>query len=136
MLRLPHFICIGSLLLGSAAHAEPATNKQIVANFIHDVFVARDVEAARKYLAIDYIQHNPNVAPGADGFVRSMRDWLRHAPTDLSDDTLHLVAEGDFVVAHQQLSYSGKDGKKVTVTGFDLYRLKQGKIVEHWDSDQ
>jgi predicted SnoaL-like aldol condensation-catalyzing enzyme len=126
---------MSALLLASPARAGPDTNKQIVANFIHDVFVEKNPDAALKYLAPDYIQHNPKVSQGAEGFVRSISEWFAHAPADLSDETLHLVAEGDLVVAHQQLTYTDKSGARKAVVGFDLYRLRDGRIVEHWDSD-
>lgn len=116
------------------AQAGPRENKQLVANFIHDVFQAKNPEAARKYLAPDYIQHNPQVASGMDGFIKSMTDWLAHAPSDMTDETLHLVADGDLVVAHQKVTYTGKDGTKKTAVGFDLFRVNNGRIVEHWDA--
>lgn len=124
-----------SLLIAMPAHADPNANKVLVAHFIRDVFVAKNPDAARKYLAPDYIQHNPHVAPGAEGFVTSMREWLAHAPADMNDQTLHLVSEGDLVVAHQQVTYTAKDGTKKRAVGFDMFRVNQGRIVEHWDSD-
>jgi predicted SnoaL-like aldol condensation-catalyzing enzyme len=127
---------LAAALLAAPADAGPAENKQLVASFIREVFVEKNPDAARKYLATDYIQHNPHVAPGADGFVSSIREWFSHAPEDLGDQTLHLVAEGDLVVAHQQLTYTSKDGTKKQAVGFDLYRVKDGRIVEHWDSDE
>ena len=122
-------------LVSAPAHAGPRENKQLVANFIHDVFEAKNPEAARKYLAPDYIQHNPHVGPGLDGFIKSMNDWLSHAPPDMTDETLHLIGDGDLVVAHQKVTYTGKDGTKKSATGFDLFRVSQGRIVEHWDAD-
>ena len=130
------FLSVAScLLIASPAHADPNANKALVAHFIRDVFVAKNPDAARKYLAPDYIQHNPHVAPGAEGFVTSMREWLAHAPADMNDQTLHLVGEGDLVVAHQQVTYTAKDGTKKRAVGFDMFRVNQGRIVEHWDSD-
>lgn len=125
---------IGIVLLASPAQAGPKENKQFVADFIHDVFVEKNPEAARKYLSPDYIQHNPHVAPGADGFISSLRDWFGHAPSDMTDETLHLVAEGDLVVTHQRITYSAKDGSRKQAVGFDLFRISHGRIVEHWDS--
>jgi predicted SnoaL-like aldol condensation-catalyzing enzyme len=135
MKKIALFGMIGAVLIASPANAGPRENKRLVANFIHDVFVGKNPDAARKYLAADYIQHNPHVAPGAEGFVSSMRDWLAHAPADMSDETLHLVGEGDLVVAHQRVTYTAKDGSRKQATGFDLFRVSNGRIVEHWDSD-
>jgi predicted SnoaL-like aldol condensation-catalyzing enzyme len=134
--RYAYLAAAFALCASVPAQAGPAENKKLVADFIHEVFAERHPQAARKYLAPDYIQHNPHVAPGADGFVESITGWLSRAPADFSDETLHLVAEGDLVVAHQRLSYTGKDGQKHTDTGFDLYRIDNGRIAEHWDSDE
>ena len=91
-------------LASAPAHADPRENKQLVANFIHDVFEMKNPEAARKYLAPDYIQHNPHVGPGLDGFIKAMNDWLSHAPPDMADETVHLIGDGDLVVAHQKVT--------------------------------
>ena len=135
MKRVALALALAALAI-SPAQAGPRENKQLVANFIRDVFVAKNPAAARQYLAPDYIQHNPHVAPGAAGFIASMRDWLAHAPADMSDQTLHLIAEGDLVVAHQQVTYTAKDGAKKRAVGFDLFRVSNGRIVEHWDADE
>ena len=135
MIKTAAIALLAALFLASPANAGAKENKQLVAQFIHDVFVQKNPEAARKYLAADYIQHNPHVAPGADGFVSSLREWFAHAPSEMSDETLHLVAEGDLVVAHQRITYTAKDGTRKQAVGFDLFRVSKGRIVEHWDSD-
>lgn len=136
MTRLAILGMLAAALIAAPANAGPSENKQLVASFIRDVFVHKNPDAARKYLAADYIQHNPHVAAGAEGFVSSMREWLSHAPSDMADQTLHLVAEGDFVVAHQRVTYTTKDGTKKQAVGFDLFRVSNGRIVEHWDADE
>lgn len=135
MVKTVAFGFLAAVLLVAPANAGPKENKQLVAQFIHDVFALKNPEAARKYLSADYIQHNPHVAPGADGFVSSLRDWFAHGPSDMTDETLHLVAEGDLVVAHQRITYTAKDGTRKQALGFDLFRVSKGRIVEHWDSD-
>lgn len=122
---------------GAAAPAQagPAESKALVKAFIADVFVKRDPDAAARYLAADYIQHNKKVPPGLAGFQKAMRDWFPTLPPDLTEETLHLVAEGDLVMAHNRLSFTGKDGQRHAVEGFDLYRVSGGRIVEHWDAE-
>lgn len=117
------------------AMAGPNENLALVRAFIQDVFVARNPEAARRYLAEDYLQHNPQVAPGREGFVSSLREWFAQAPADLREEPLHLLVDGDWVLVHQRLRFTGKDGQPHQVRGFDLYRVQSGHIVEHWDSD-
>jgi predicted SnoaL-like aldol condensation-catalyzing enzyme len=128
----PLFFAAAILLLASAADARPS-NAKIVHQFIDEVFVRRNVDAADRFLAADYVQHNCKVAGGLDGFKRSMRDWFASIPP-MREQTLHLVVERDLVVAHNRLIFT-KGDKSQSVEGFDLYRLKDGKIVEHWDSD-
>ena len=125
-----------TLVAAFPACAGPAENKALVAGFIRDVFVARNAKAAERYLAKDYIQHNPHVAPGRDGFIATMTDWMAHMPADLHEETSHMVAEGDLVAEHNVLTWTGKDGQRKTVSGFDLYRVDGDRIVEHWDADQ
>jgi predicted SnoaL-like aldol condensation-catalyzing enzyme len=128
----PFLFAAAILSAASAADARPG-NAEIVRQFIDEVFAHRNVDAADRFLATDYVQHNCRVAPGLDGFKKSMREWFAGIPP-MREQTLHLIVEGDLVVAHNRLTFTRGD-KSQSVDGFDLYRLKNGKIVEHWDSD-
>ncbi len=132
-----HAVFIAAALgVGPAALADTAASKQLVAAFMHDVFVERNVAAAERYLSADYIQHNPKVAPGLAGFQQTLGAWFAKLPADFKDEVLHVVAEGDLVVVHAQVSLTDpKTGQLRSVTGFDLFRVADGKIVEHWDSE-
>jgi predicted SnoaL-like aldol condensation-catalyzing enzyme len=94
------------------------------------------MDLAPKYMAEGYIQHNPAVPTGRKAFM----DFFGNKPPSpiqpaIRQSLVGIVAEGDLVV----LSFSSehdnpKDkAKKYTTTWFDMFRVADGKIVEHWD---
>jgi predicted SnoaL-like aldol condensation-catalyzing enzyme len=113
-------------------------NKQLVADFYRDVFMKMDVEAASRYLRKDYIQHNPHVPTGLKGFQTFFGAGFAKASPEMKAafklKVLHVVAEGNLVVIHTQQSGIGPDGKPFDATGFDLHRVQDALIAEHWDA--
>jgi predicted SnoaL-like aldol condensation-catalyzing enzyme len=114
-----------------------ATNKKLCYDFFRIVLRARHLEQAEKFMKEDYIQHNPNAETGIKGF----KDFFTRLgpPTDIKDMLPGLVAiqaEGDFVtLSFVSENENAKDkGKKYTTTWFDMFRIENGKIAEHWDS--
>lgn len=95
-------------------------------------------EQARAYLTETYIQHNPNIASGADAIIawtkteeaRHARESMRPAP-----EPPVMVAEGDKVV--MMISRDVPDprdpGKTYRSYWFDMWRVEDGKLAEHWD---
>lgn len=91
----------------------------------------------------DYVDHNPvpGQAPGAEG-IRNKLKSLREAFPDIRFLLEDLVAGNDLVAARyhwkatQKGSFMGlpPTGNQVDVKGMDFYRLRDGKLVEHWDS--
>lgn len=112
-----------------------AANKKLVFDWWREVLAAAHVEAADKYMHVDYIQHNPNIATGREGFVRffSTRPWQEISPTIANLVTI--VAEDDLVVFafRRELPDPQDPTKRYTSTWFDMMRVKDGKIAEHWD---
>ena len=105
-------------------------NKQVVRDFCETAFNAKQpAEAAERFLGPEYIQHNPTAPDGKEAFVEFTGGFVTQAP-GLSLDIRRIVAEGDLVVAHSHLTMSGNDAGTVVV---DIFRLEDGKIVEHWD---
>ena len=105
-------------------------NKQVVRDFCDLAFNAKlPAEAAEQFIGAQYIQHNPTAPDGKDGFVEFVGGFVAQVP-DLSIEIKRIIAEGDFVVAHSLLKTSGDDGGTVVV---DIFRLEEGRIVEHWD---
>jgi predicted SnoaL-like aldol condensation-catalyzing enzyme len=112
-----------------------AANKKLVYDFWREVLQARNVERAPEYLAEDYIQHNPNVATGRAAFMEFFGQLPRAPVKDTIDDLVSIVAERDLVVLalRRELPDLAREGQTYTTTWFDMFRVADGKIVEHWD---
>jgi predicted SnoaL-like aldol condensation-catalyzing enzyme len=112
-------------------------NKRLVYGFWREVFEAGHMEFAEKYLAESYIQHNPNVPTGRAAFVEFFTKFAKPKPIEprIKAPLVAVVAEGDFVVlAFAREGTDPKDAtKKYTTTWFDMFRIENGKIAEHWD---
>lgn len=112
-----------------------AANKKLVFDFWREVFQARNMTLAPRYLAEDYIQHNPMVATGRQAF---MDFFGRFQPQPVRPEIDHLVtilAERDIVVLafRRELPDPQSPGRTYTTTWFDMFRIADGMIAEHWD---
>ncbi len=86
-------------------------------------------EVVAKYAGPYYRQHNPTAGDGADPFIAFVRGFVKAFPS-LRFDFKRLVAEGDLVVVHSHLVRKPGDRGMAVM---DIFRLENGKIVEHWD---
>ncbi|MGZ5133376.1 MAG: nuclear transport factor 2 family protein, partial [Caldimonas sp.] len=95
------------------------------------------MEFAEKYMAESYIQHNPNVPTGRAAFVEFFSRVARPKPIEprIKAPLVAIVAEGDRVVlSFVRENTDPKDAtKKYTTTWFDMFRIENGRIAEHWD---
>jgi predicted SnoaL-like aldol condensation-catalyzing enzyme len=132
------------LMLGAAsvAHAEGAAekaNKALVLKFWSEVFDHHDVSRAKLYMADGYIQHNPLAATGRAGFEAYFgKAWPKPlTPADVKPTKFDVVmAEGDLVTLIQRIPRPDPDhpGQTYDSFWFDTLRVKDGKLVEHWDN--
>ena len=105
-------------------------NKETVRGFYELAFTDHQPEeAAANYIGSKYIQHNPQAPDGPEAFIQFVTAWSGQFPK-LSVEIKRMVAEGDLVVTHGVLKTSPEDRGTAAA---DIFRLEDGKIVEHWD---
>jgi predicted SnoaL-like aldol condensation-catalyzing enzyme len=115
-----------------------AANKKLVFDMWRAIIQGAHTELAPQYFTESYIQHNPNVATGRDAMVAYMRQTrpVRPIQPKITFPVITIMAEGDLVmvatVSHQDDPEN--PGHKYAGTHFDLFRIENGKIAEHWDS--
>lgn len=112
-----------------------ASNKLLVYDMWRTLFDGQQVEAAPRFLAHDYIQHNPMANTGLDGFLAFFRQIAQ--PRDVPDrmaNFIEIVAEGDKVVLATLVAYQDANGEPYFSTWFDMYIVDDGLLVEHWDT--
>ena len=112
-----------------------AANKKLLFDFWREVFQTHDMTSAPKYMAEDYMQHNPNVPTGRQPFVDFFGRLPRQPVKPEIDNLVAMIAEGDMVVLafRRELPDPQNPGKTYTTTWFDMFRIKDGKLAEHWD---
>jgi len=105
-------------------------NKNTVKEFIEKVLLGHEMDKLTTYInPKKYIQHNPAVADGLEGFGAAMKYFAENGLV-MEYTKLHKVlGQGNFVLTMSE----GKFGKGELTSFYDLFRLENGQIVEHWD---
>ncbi|MGE5172316.1 MAG: nuclear transport factor 2 family protein [Betaproteobacteria bacterium] len=104
-------------------------NKRVVLAFYEKGINQKDFGAASPYLGPRYIQHNQRAADGVEGF-RAFIKFLREQYPASRSEIKRVFADGDYVILHvHAVRVPGTRGLAVV----DIFRLENGKIVEHWD---
>ncbi|MFY0698894.1 MAG: ester cyclase [Balneola sp.] len=107
-------------------------NKQNAISFYRTAYEGNPRKAIETYVGNEYIQHNPDVADGLNGFIEYFEQMQKEYP-DKSIEFVRCIAEGDLVALHTHQTWPGND-QYVTM---DFFRFDEnGKICEHWDAIQ
>ena len=107
-------------------------NKENAIAFYRTAYMGDPAKAVELYVGDDYIQHNPVVADGKQGFIDYFEEMSRDYPKK-DIEFLRVIAEGDQVALHTRQTWPAGE-EYVTM---DFFRFdSNGKIVEHWDSIQ
>ena len=120
-----------------SADKKLAANKKIVYDFWREVLEARHLDLCEKYMKTDYMQHNPNAATGRKAVVEFFSKFSKPQPIvdSIKAPVVAIIAEGNLVMLSfvRELPDPSDKSKKYTTTWFDLFRIENGKIAEHWD---
>ncbi len=106
-------------------HQEALSNKSIALRAQTELLVDKDFSALDRYWGDIYIQHNPNLANG----VAALRVFKEAMVPAATTNILHAIGDGEKVFLLERVLGL----MPVPVAFFDMYRLEEGKIVEHWD---
>jgi predicted SnoaL-like aldol condensation-catalyzing enzyme len=128
------------LSLLQSADPRLAANKRLVFDLWRTVLLAGQVEQADRFLAENYIQHNVTARTGREAFKQIFASFVprQDAIPDTIPELVTIIAEGDYVVLALVSHYPEPDGSGNTYTSthFDLFRIENGMVAEHWDSVQ
>jgi predicted SnoaL-like aldol condensation-catalyzing enzyme len=118
------------LLLPGPAGASPETkHKKSVLAFYEEAVNRKDFERASQYLGPHYTQHNQNAADGAEGLKKYIT-FLRENYPQSHSEIKHVFTDSNYVILHvHAVREPGTPGIAIV----DIFRLENGKIVEHWD---
>jgi predicted SnoaL-like aldol condensation-catalyzing enzyme len=110
------------------ATADTGTSRALVAEFAQWVLVGADYSVLTDYIStVTYLQHNPEAADGLDGFGAAAAGWAAQGKNLVYKDVHRVVADGDLVLLQSEGEFGGP------VAYWDLFRVADGRIVEHWD---
>lgn len=105
-------------------------NKELVRKFVDDILVNGRMDKLAGYFDGDkYIQHNPQIGDGLSGLGTAMQAMAKQGVTMKYDRTHQLLGEGNFVLAVSEGSFAGQ-----ATSFYDMFRVENGKIAEHWDT--
>ena len=142
-MRLPMLAALAAVAVLATVPARAAdveANKKLVRTLIDEVMNKRQLDAVDRYLAPDFVEHNPNLPQGLEGRKRFVAAVLAGF-SDYRGEIVEILAEGDKVVVRTQWSGTQDgpflglppSGNKVRFSTADFFRIANGKVAEHWD---
>ena len=104
-------------------------NRKLVEDFLYDVMQGNNLEKTPDYFDGDtYIQHNTGIADGVSGLNAALGAMAEQGISMVYDEVHMVLAQGNFVLAVSEGPFGGKP-----TSYYDLWRVENGKIAEHWD---
>ena len=104
-------------------------NRQLVKNFLYDVMQGNNPDKTADYFDGDtYLQHNTAIADGVSGLNAALSVLAQQGIQMIYDETHMVLAQGNYVLAVSEGTYGG-----APTSYYDLWRVENGKIAEHWD---
>ena len=121
-----------SLLDGQQTLADPGVSldqcKAVAKGFVENVLMVGDLSNAGDYVGDTYLQHHPLVRDGLDGLREAFSQWQTEGIEVRYEKIHHVLGKGDMVLVVTEGCFNG-----ASVAYYDMFRIDQGKIAEHWD---
>lgn len=106
-----------------------AANKALVKDFVSTILVAGEMDKVANYFDGDnYIQHNPSIGDGLSGLGAAIQAMAEQGVTMEYHKIHKVLGEGNFVLTMSEGKFAGQP-----TAYYDLFRISNGKIAEHWD---
>jgi predicted SnoaL-like aldol condensation-catalyzing enzyme len=112
--------------------AEESANLALVRGLFDEVLNPMASGAVDRFIAADYIQHNPKVEDGREP-LKAFLDMIRGLSPDAMHDVKRMFADGDHVIVHYHVRRWPDDAGFAVI---DIFRIADGLIAEHWDVSQ
>ena len=113
-------------------NAEEERNLQHVVEMFKAVLVPLDSSKVDEYFSADYIQHSQMAAPGLDSLKAFLDEKCQESP-DAQQHLKRALVDGDHVILHYHVQ---RDANDLGFAVMDIFRMAEGKIIEHWDCVQ
>ncbi|WP_416983431.1 nuclear transport factor 2 family protein [Streptomyces sp. T028] len=113
-------------------NADTAENKKLVTALFHELAVEKDPTVFERYAVESFIDHNPQHADGVAAATELFTGLFAGNP-EVTIDVKRVIAEGDYVAVHHHLKLNPDDRGFACI---EFFRVRDGKIVEHWDAVQ
>lgn len=110
-------------------HHKTKENKYLVESFVQKVLIEEQYQQIQDYFAGDELtQHNPHMADGVQAFLQTLKEWEIKGEPQIYHKIHKVLGEGNFVLVLSEGIF-----KNDNVAFYDLFRVENDKIVEHWD---
>jgi len=107
-------------------------NREIVRGFVAEVLINGQLDKLEHYIDGDYCEHNPRIADGLAALRSALSASATSGGSVIRYDSMHrILAEGNFVLTVSEGSVKG-----VHSSFYDLFRIADGKLIEHWDTTE
>lgn len=105
-------------------------NKALVEGFVRDVLMGANPGRITEYISTEqYLQHNPAVADGLDALGKALGEMAKAGTPMIYSKNHMILGQGNFVLAVSEGHFLGEH-----VAFYDMFRIEDGKLVEHWDT--
>lgn len=123
---------MNQVFMASTGTEEEQRNKETVLSFYRSVIKDREFHRVNEWMDHTYKQHKPGLGDGPEPVIEFVKNEAKRNPTH-QVNIKSCFADGDFVVLHVHIVLEPLERDRAVM---DIFRVKNGRLLEHWDVDQ